>query len=116
MKKTSGKKFHRRGEVYWVKLDPTVGLEINKKGPCLIVSNDLIKEVSNIVIVAPITSKLKKIYPCEVKDSFGKKHGKILLQQWKAIDKSRLEGKLDHLDFDVMSRVDEAIKVTFGLS
>jgi mRNA interferase MazF len=115
MKQTSGK-LPRRGEVYWVNLDPTVGSEINKKRPCLIVSNDLINEVSNIITVAPITSKLKKIYPCEVKGVFGKKAGKILLQQCRAIDKSRLGGKFDDLDFDVMSRVDEAIRITFGLS
>lgn len=114
--KTSGKKLYRRGEIYWANLDPTVGSEVQKKRPCLIVSNDIINEMSDVIIVAPITSKIKKVYSCEVKSSIGKKLGKIMLQQCRAIDKSRLEGKLDHLDFDIMNRVDEAIKVTFGLS
>ena len=114
--KMSGKKLHRRGEIYWASLDPTVGSEVKKRRPCLVVSNDIINEMSEVIIVAPITSNVKKIYSCEVKSHIGKKLGKIMLQQCRAVDKSRLEEKLEHLDFDVMSRVDEAIKVAFGLS
>ncbi len=113
--KSSGKMI-RRGEVYWVALDPTIGAETKKKRPCLIISNDIINEMSDVIIVAPITSKIKRIYPCEVKTHVDKKPCKIMLHQCKSIDKLRLAGKLDHLDFDVMSHVDEAIKVTFGLS
>jgi len=112
---TSGKKLHR-GDVYWANLDPTVGFETKKKRPCLIVSNDIINEMSNVIIVAPITSTIKRVYSCEVKSQIGKKLGKIMLQQCRSIDKSRLEAKLDHLDFEVMKLVDEAIKVAFGLS
>jgi mRNA interferase MazF len=114
--KMSGKKLPRRGEVYWVSLDPTVGAETKKKRPCLIVSNDIINEMSDVIIVAPITSQVKKVYSCEVKSPIAKKLGKIMLHQCRAIDKSRVEEKLDYLDFDVMKLVDEAIKVAFGLS
>ena len=113
--KTNGRKI-LRGEIYWVNLNPTVGSEIKKRRPCLIVSNDIINEMSDIIIVAPITSQTKRVYSCEVKSLIAKKTGKIMLHQCRAIDKSRLETKLDHLDFDVMKLVDEAIKVTFGLS
>ncbi len=112
----SGKKFPHRGEVYWVNLNPTVGSETQKKRPCLVVSSDLINEVSPVVIIAPITSNVKKCYSCEVKSQIGKKIGKIMLHQCRSIDKSRLEDRLIHLDFDIMSRVDEAIKIAFGLS
>lgn len=111
----SGKKLCR-GEIYWVNLDPTVGVETKKKRPCLIISNDILNEMSDVVIVAPITSQIRKIYSCEVKSLIAKKIGKVILHQCRAIDKSRIEEKLDHLDFDVMKLVDEAIKVTFGLS
>ncbi len=113
--KMSGKKLHR-GDVYWVNLDPTVGSETKKRRPCLIVSNDIINEMSDVVIVAPITSKVKKVYSCEVKSHIGKKLGKVMLHQCRSIDKSRVETKFDRLDFDVMKLVDDAIRVAFGLS
>ncbi len=111
----SGKRLYR-GDVYWVNLDPTVGSETKKKRPCLIVSNDIINEMSDVIIVAPITSTVKKVYSSEVKTHVGKKLGKIMLHQCRSIDKSRIETKLDHLDFDVMNLVDDAIRVAFGLS
>ena len=116
MKATSGKKFYRRGEVYWVNLDPTVGSETRKKRPCLIVSNDIMNEMTDMVVVAPITSQVKRVYVSEVKTTVAKKTGKVMLHQCRAVDKSRLKEKLDHLDFDVMHLVDEAIKEVFGLS
>lgn len=115
--KMSGKK-HRfyRGEVYWVKLNPTIGSEVQKRRPCLIVSNDIINEVSDVITVAPITSQIKRVYSCEVKSRIANKIGKIMLHQCRAVDKARLQGKLDHLDLDVMNQVDDALKVAFGLS
>ena len=78
--------------------------------------NDIINEMSDVIIVAPITSTVKKVYSSEVKSRIGKKLGKIMLHQCRSIDKSRIETKLDHLDFDVMNLVDDAIRVAFGLS
>lgn len=113
--KMSGRKLHR-GDVYWVNLDPTIGSETKKKRPCLIVSNDILNEMSDVIIVAPITSTIKRVYSCEVKSHIGKKVGKIMLHQCRSIDKSRVEAKLDHLDFDIMQLVDQAIKIAFGLT
>jgi len=56
----------RRGEIYWVKLDPTFGKEINKTRPCVVISNDRQNEYSPLIIVVPITSDLEKVYPFEV--------------------------------------------------
>ncbi len=114
--KMSGKKLLQRGEVYWVSLDSTVGLETKKKRPCLIVSNDILNEMSNVIIVAPITSQVKKLFSCEVKCTVAKRMAKIMLHQCIAIDKSRIREKMDHLDFDVMEQIDEAIKIVFGLN
>jgi mRNA interferase MazF len=77
----SGKNFPRRGEVYWVRLGPSVGSEIKKMRPCLVVSNDIINEMSDVIIVAPASSRVKKVYSCEVKTHIGKKTGKIMLHQ-----------------------------------
>jgi mRNA interferase MazF len=114
----NGKKkdFPKRGEVYWTNLDPAVGGETNKTRPSLVVSNDIGNETANIIIIAPITSKAKKIYPFEVKVSVNGKLGKIMLNQCRAIDKSRLSGKIDAIDQETMKFVDEAIKIVFGLN
>jgi mRNA interferase MazF len=114
----SGKKqtFPRRGEIYWVNLDPSVGGETKKTRPALIVSNDVGNEIANIVMVAPITSKIKTVYPFEVKVSVGGKLGKIMLNQCRAVDKSRITGKIDEIDQETMKSVEDAIKIVFGLS
>ena len=112
----SGRNFPHRGDIYWGNLDPSIGVEIKKKRPCLIVSNDLGNEVSNIVMIAPITSKIKKVYSYEVQVELEKKLGKVMLNQCRAIDKSRLGQKMGELDFNDMKLVDNALKIAFGLS
>lgn len=108
--------FPKRGEIYWVNLDPTIGSETKKTRPALIISNDSGNENSAVVIIAPITSKVKKIYSFEVKVEINGKPGKIMLNQCRTIDKSRLSGKMDSIEDDVMKLVDDAIKIVFGLS
>lgn len=113
----SGKGFPKRGEIYWVNLDPAIGGETQKVRPCLIVSNDIGNEVSHIVMAAPITSKVKQhVYPFEVKTTLKDKPAKIMLNQCRAIDKSRLQAKIGEVDFLTLQEVEEAIKVVFGLT
>lgn len=109
-------KFPKRGDVYWVSLDPAVGAETKKTRPCLIISNDKGNEVSNMVIIAPITSKVMKVYSFEVEISIADKNGKIMINQCRSIDKSRLGKKACQLDAQKMLEVDEAIRITFGLA
>lgn len=108
--------FQKRGEVYWANLDPTIGTEINKKRPCLIISNNDGNEVSSRVIVAAITSSVKIVYPFQVKIMLKKKSGKILLNQIRTIDKQRLDGKLGVLDRETMEQVEKALKLVLALS
>jgi mRNA interferase MazF len=82
----------------------------------LIISNDSSNEASGIVIVAPITSKVKKVYSFEVKVVVAGKNGKVMLNQCRATDKARLGKKECSLDFEVMESVDEAIRITFGIA
>lgn len=108
-------RFPKRGDVYWVLLDPSIGHETRKTRPCLVVSNDKGNEHSHTVLIAPITSKTKKLYSFEAKVSISGKDGKIMLDQCRAVDKSRL-GKMEcHVDNGVMADVDEAIRIVFGL-
>ena len=114
----SGKKkdFPKRGEIYWVNLDPSIGSETQKTRPALIVSNDIGNENSHVVIVAPITSKIKNVYPFEVEVTVDNRLGKIMLNQCRAIDKSRLITKISSVDSEAMKSVEEAIKIVFGLN
>ena len=86
-----------RGEEYWVNLDPTVGAEIKKTRPCLVVSPDDMNAVLPRVIVAPITSKGQAL-GCRPEVIIGGKSGRLLLDQIRCIDKSRLAGKLGAVD------------------
>ena len=111
----SGRKFPRRGEIYWVDLEPTRGGETQKKRPCLIISNDTGNELSKVVIIAPITSKVLRIYPFEVATMIDGKDAKIMINQCRAVDKSRLLGSLGSIDDDTLDLVEEAIRVVFAI-
>lgn len=108
--------YPRRGQVYWTDLEPARGSETKKKRPAVIVSNDIGNEISRVVMIAPITSKILRIYPFEVKTIVKGKPAKIMLNQSRAIDKSRLLQLIDNIDQETMRLVDEAIKLVFGLT
>ncbi len=86
-------------EIYWINLDPTIGAEMGKKRPCLIISPNEMNDNLQNVIIAPITSATKG-YPTRVKINHLKKvNGEIVLDQVRTIDKSRLSPKsLEKLD------------------
>ena len=90
----------RRGEVYWVDLDPTRGTEIKKKRPALIVSPDDMNAVLPRVIIAPLTSAGQPL-GCRPELVFAGKPARILLDQIRAVDKSRLAGKMGEIKLDV---------------
>ena len=86
-----------RFDVYLTNLDPTVGSEIQKTRPCLIVSPDEMNRHIRTVIVAPMTTAGKD-YPTRVSCTFKKKKGQIVLDQIRTIDKTRLVKKLGTID------------------
>ncbi len=83
----------KRGEVYWVNLDPTIGTEIRKTRPALIISPDDINAVLPRVIVAPLTSKGQPL-GCRPEVEFKGKPSRILLDQICTVDKQRLGAKM----------------------
>ena len=87
----------KRGEVYWVNLDPTVGTEIKKTRPALVVSPDDMNEVLPRVIVAPLTSKGQPL-GCRPEITLDGKQARILLDQLRCVDKLRLAGKMGEVD------------------
>ncbi len=86
-----------RFDVFLVNLDPTVGSEIQKTRPCLVISPDEMNRNIRTVIIAPMTSSGKD-YPTRVACTFQKKQGQIVLDQIRAIDKNRLLKKLGTID------------------
>jgi mRNA interferase MazF len=111
-----------RGQVFWVTFDPTLGSEIQKTRPALVVSNDINNKHSPLVTVLPITSKTgDRVYPYEVLLGTGaaglREGGKIKANQIRTLDKQRFKGRaLGTLREDLMSSVDEAMKIHLGLS
>lgn len=88
-----------RGDVYWVVLDPTVGTEIQKTRPCLIVSPNDMNGVLPRVIIAPITSKGQAL-GCRPEITLNGKKGRILLDQIRTVDKKRLKNKMGEITLD----------------
>jgi len=87
----------KRFDVYLVNLDPTIGKEIKKTRPCLIVSPDEMNQFISTVIVAPMTTKGRD-YPSRVPCLFQRKKGQIVLDQIRTIDKNRLIKNLGRID------------------
>ena len=87
----------KRFEVYLVNLDPTVGSEIRKTRPCVVVSPDEMNRHIRTVIVAPMTTKGQP-YPTRVSCEFEGKQGQVVLDQLRTVDKKRLAKQLGYLD------------------
>ena len=93
-----------RFEVYLINLDPTQGKKIKKTRPCLVISPDEMNHFISTVIVAPMTTKGRD-YPTRVNCEFQEKHGQIVLDQIRTVDKSRLIRKLGEIDKNSQSEV-----------
>ena len=113
--------FPRRGEIYLVSFDPTIGHEIQKTRPAVIVQNDVSNQHSPITIVAAISSQFgNPLRPREVLVPAGSKTGlskpsAVVLNQIRSIDRARLQKRLGALDAATLRKVDEALKISFGL-
>ena len=94
----------KRGEVYWVTLDPTVGSEIRKTRPALIISPNDMNATLPRVMIAPLTSKGQPL-GCRPEIVFYGKPARILLDQIRTIDKQRLSGKLGEIELAVWHSV-----------
>lgn len=99
-------------EVVWVNLDPTIGSEIKKTRPCVIISPDEMNNHLDIVIVAPMTSVSKK-YPTRIPTKIDGKLGWIVMDQIRTIDKKRIVKKIQKLSITEIKKVKEVIKETF---
>lgn len=94
----------KRGEVYWVNLDPTVGTEVRKTRPALVVSPDDMNAALPRVIIAPLTSKGQPL-GCRPELQFKGKPTRILLDQIRTVDKQRLSGKMGEIPLEIWHSV-----------
>ena len=79
----------KRFEIFLICLDPTVGTEIKKTRPCVIISPDEMNNMLNTVIIAPVTSTIRN-YPTRVKSNINNRSGEIILDQIRSVNQSRL--------------------------
>ncbi len=110
----------KRGDLFWVNLNPSKGSEQSGRRPVLIVQNDIGNALAPTTSIAPLTTKsFSKEYPTNVNLPKGvaglKSDSTVLLSQVRTIDKARLEGKIGFLPGDYLIKVDRAIKVSLGL-
>ncbi len=112
--------FPQRGALYWVNLDPTVGSEIAKTRPALIISNNTGNQYADGVIVAPVSSgNVQRVYPFEVRLEGGEaglpKRSKVLLDQIRTVDKSRLGNRIGILTPERMEDVNRALRLSLAV-
>ena len=105
----------KRGEVWWVNFDPSVGCEVKKERPAIIVSIDPFNKHSNRLQVIPITSNVSRLYPSEVVVTVNNNPNKALIDQIATVSKQRFRKKIDTLSEIGMNQVGETIKLHLGL-
>ncbi len=105
----------KRGEVWWVEFDSSIGNEIRKTRPAIIVSNDAANCNLSRVVVVPVTSNASQIYPGEAIVTIAGRASKAMADQIMAADKARLKTRFASLSRTELADVEDAIKVQLGL-
>ncbi len=104
----------RRGDVFMANLDPTIGVEIKKKRPVIVVSNDTINQFSRLVIVVPLTTNIFRLSPSHVLIPKGEgglgQDSKALTEQIRAMDKQRLTTRIGTLSARFLSLIEQSIR------
>ncbi len=112
--------YPKKGEIYLVNFDPTIGHEVKKKRPALIISNDIHNQYSPLVTVAPLSSNVDRVFPFEVYIPKGianlDKDSKVMIIQLRSVDKKRLLDKIGTIkDKKILNKIDKTIKEHFNL-
>jgi mRNA interferase MazF len=111
---------YRRGEIWWVNLDPTVGSETAKRRPCVILQNDVGNAMSDTTMVAPLL-KGSKSYPfvvnveATVANGLDENRG-IHLEQMRVVDHRRIDRQLGSLEQKYWDKIDQAVGIVLGFN
>lgn len=105
----------KRGEVWWISFDPSIGGEIQKQRPAVVVSNDVSNKYLNRVQVVPITSKVEKLYPSEAYVTVGGRQGKAMTDQLATVSKERMIKLIGRVTAAEMMEIEKAIRIQLSL-
>lgn len=104
-----------RGDIYWVDLNPTVGSEINKRRPCVLVGATPINQARHTVVVLPLSTAAKERPPLTIAIKCLDKHSVAVCDQIRAVDKSRLKDKIGQLTKKELDILDESLRQVLAL-
>ncbi len=110
--------FPKRGDIYLVNFDPTVGHEVKKARPAVIITNNINNEYSHVLTVIPLSGNVSRIYPFEVLVSAGSgldKDSKIMVNQIRTVDKMRLIKKISSVSREIIVKIEAGIKLHFDM-
>ena len=105
----------KRGEIWWVNFDPSIGQEVKKKRPAVIISNDISNKYLKRYQVVPLSSKTGKLYPSETLVKVGSQDSKAMADQLTTVSELRFLDKIGELTVKEMAEVERVIRLQLDL-
>ena len=104
-----------RGEIWWINLDPTVGREINKRRPCVVLSTDAINRIRSTPVIVPLSSSPESAPPVIIPVPSAGKESVAVIDQIRAVDKSRFVSREGTVSANDLGNIEQAVKLILQL-